>query len=223
MNLNKFLEFDGHIYEALESYKKLCLSLEQKGDLEFYYFLLSQKVRLLCIYSKKETFHPLYLKLLEYSKKENKRIFVELQHALLLSELRLKGEDVALERLKLLRESKNIDPLSQDLLVFEVIEHKLLKNGFLKEKGLLNFIEKRELLEYDKLLLDFATDDNFSLDLKDLLKLKMKMTTQEVLKLSSLSFLRTPEKGNIETFIYSLLDSTSSYSKNLWLDLLKNP
>ncbi len=217
ININKFLELDGYIYEALKSYKHL-LKIFKGQKTEDVLLCLSQILRIESVCGTTQDINSAYFNLLEYSDiGGDHSLFIETQHALFLAELRVKKQSLAEARLfNVLKSSKIKNPTDINLFLTEFIEHCLIHDKPIDLKTIKPILKSEFLTLYEKILLNFLENKNYSLSLREVVELKNKMIFSEVLKVSVLSLRRAQNKDSLLDFVNLLLYKFSQKTRNLW-------
>ncbi len=215
-----------YIYEALKSYKHL-LKIFKEQKTEDVLLCLSQILRIESVYGMTQDINSAYFNLLEYSDiRGDHSLFIETQHALFLAELRVKKQSLAEARLfNVLKSSKIKNPTDINLFLTEFIEHYLIHDKPIDIKTIKPMLKSEFLTLYEKILLNFLENKNYSLSLREVVELKKKMLFSEVLKVSVLSLRRAQNKDPLLDFVNLLLYKFSQKTRNLWrkkLDL-QNP
>lgn len=213
INFNKFLEIDGAIHEALNSYKEL---LKKAESLEESLLCKSQILRLDSVFGNLASIKDNYFSLLEHNQNSNDNsLFFEIQHALFLSELRFYGMDLAKERLIGILENKKVSQPDKNLFIMEAIEHSLLQRNTSLGISFDRFLSEDLLGTYDKTLIQLYKNPEFSLEVSDCMNLKQELSYSELLKVTMISLLRA-QNELMENYFKVNLSRLSKKSQQIW-------
>ncbi len=135
LNIAKFTEEDGEVALAAASYLRIMKELNQRHDSKRFFRAISQALRVLATFRMSSQLSEVYREMISIAEKQiGLNAYVDVQQALLLSELVLVGPTSASSRLIEILNNKDISILDKQTLYYDFLEEHLLRGFEIEEQ-----------------------------------------------------------------------------------------
>jgi tetratricopeptide (TPR) repeat protein len=213
--LAKLFEEIGEVAISLKYYDEIIFQSE--GDIEWLKKAKVQKLRLLSYYNLKKDIEKYYFECMRLANFDE-MMQVELEHGLMIAEYHLFGIESALARYKsFIKKNTNFD-LDKILFLSELAE--IILTSPLEIVHDIDFQTLADGDTYDKILLNFIQDSNFSLPLDQINELSSEITKTGLLRIMNIARTRNQNTSSdleLNKKALLLLDSISHESREILL------
>ncbi|OQW46976.1 MAG: hypothetical protein A4S09_16155 [Proteobacteria bacterium SG_bin7] len=225
LNLAKFLEEDGEVSMAANMYLSLMRKMEERQDIARFYRVMSQAIRVMSSFRMSGSLASTYQRMVTIGKATiNLHASIDVQHALLLSELTLMGPENAAARLLALLRTDSISLYDKQLIYFDYLEECLVQ-GFSISKKLIPFLSLfKELNYFEREIYKIVIKKDETVDFERLVELSQSIPLSSYIRVLGAYLTKTkdPQVANeLRNQMRIITSSLSQDSQNLWISRYK--
>lgn len=226
LNLAKFYEEDGEVSIAASMYLSLMRKMEERQDIARFYRVMSQAIRVMSSFRMSANLASTYQRMMSIGQATiNLHASIDVQHALLLSELTLMGPQNAAARLLALLRTDSISVYDKKLIYFDFLEECLVQ-GFSISNKLIPFLSLfKELNGFEKEIFKIVIKKDETVNFENLIELSQNMPLSSYIRILGAYLTKTKDAAvatELRNQMRIITSSLSQDSQNLWLARYKN-
>ncbi len=222
LNLAKFYEEDGEVAIAAQMYMTLIRQMEERQDIARFYRIMSQALRVMSTFHMSGNLANTYQLMITIGKAQiNLYASIDVQHALLLSELALTGPQNAAARLLEVLRTDKVSLYDKQLIYFDFLEESLLQ-GFPVSEKLIPFASLfKELNGFEKEVFKLAIKKDYAVDFENLIQLSQTLPLSCYIRVLGAYIAKTKDEATaveLRNQMKLVTSSLSAESQNHWIN-----
>lgn len=226
LNLAKFYEEDGEVSIAANMYLSLMRNMEERQDIARFYRVMSQAIRVMSSFRMSANLAITYQRMMSIGQTSiNLHASIDVQHALLLSELTLMGPQNAAARLLALLRTDSISLYDKQLIYFDYLEECLVQ-GFSVSNKLIPFLTLfKDLNGFEKEIFKLVIKKDETVNFENLVELSQNLSLSSYIRILGAYLTKTRDAAIAAELRNQMRIITSSLgleSQTLWLSRYKN-
>lgn len=225
LNIAKFTEEDGDIATAATNYLRIMKEMNERHDMPRFYRSISQALRVLATFRITGQLAEIYRQMISVGKTQVGLVaHVDVQQALLISELVLIGPQSASSRLIEVLKNDSISIIDKQILYYDFIEEHLL-HGFDIEDQIISYATNfRELNAFEHEIQKIAFINNYKTELIHLTQLSTQLPLSSFIRILGVHLARS-KNSKFTTELRSqfklLISTLNSESQQYWISRYK--